>query len=319
MRAPVLRQHAASALVAALAMIGLIEPAGAQFAGQGRGPLQVEADSGIEWRREEQVYIARGNAKATRGETSVRADVLSAFYRDRTAATAPAAKPETKTAEPGAGDGSGDGQTDIYRVEAQGNVVIHSASDMVVGDKAVYDVDQQVIVVTGRNLKLTTEKGDTITARDSLEYWEGRALAIARGDAVALHEDKRVAANVLSAHLAEDKKTGQNRVRQIDAFEKVNVSDPQQVATGDKGIYNLDSDLATLLGNVRITHGDDHLEGEYGEVNLKTNVSRILSASNAGRSGKPVYGLIVPKQADTRRPAGARPDKPAPARPAVGE
>ena len=44
-------------------------------------PVAIEADKGVEWRQNEQVYIARGNATAKRGDTSIRADALYAHYR----------------------------------------------------------------------------------------------------------------------------------------------------------------------------------------------------------------------------------------------
>ena len=47
-------------------------------------PVVIEADKSVEWRKTEQVYVARGNATAKRGETTLRADVLTAHYRQRT-------------------------------------------------------------------------------------------------------------------------------------------------------------------------------------------------------------------------------------------
>ena len=37
----------------------------------GNQPLEIDAEEGIEWRRNEQLYIARGNAEAIRGELRV--------------------------------------------------------------------------------------------------------------------------------------------------------------------------------------------------------------------------------------------------------
>ncbi|MBV8653050.1 MAG: hypothetical protein JO255_16420, partial [Alphaproteobacteria bacterium] len=34
-------------------------------------PLDIEADNGIEWQQNNEVYIARGNAKATRGNATL--------------------------------------------------------------------------------------------------------------------------------------------------------------------------------------------------------------------------------------------------------
>src|SRR6202043_2222900 len=44
-------------------------------------PIEISADSGIEWQQDAQVYIARGNAMAKRGATEVHADTLTAHYR----------------------------------------------------------------------------------------------------------------------------------------------------------------------------------------------------------------------------------------------
>jgi len=40
-------------------------------------PIEIEADEGIEWRRNEKVYIARGKARAARGDLEVKAVELS--------------------------------------------------------------------------------------------------------------------------------------------------------------------------------------------------------------------------------------------------
>ncbi|MFI4987535.1 MAG: hypothetical protein ACHQF3_08840, partial [Alphaproteobacteria bacterium] len=49
--------------------------------GQNNGmPVTVEAEQGIEWQQEKQEYIARGNAKAVRGDVTVYGQVLTAYY-----------------------------------------------------------------------------------------------------------------------------------------------------------------------------------------------------------------------------------------------
>ena len=54
--------------------------------------------------------------------------------------------------------------------------------------------------MTGRDLKLTTPN-DVLTARDSLEYWSQKHMAVARGDAVVVTNDgRRVAADTLVAY-----------------------------------------------------------------------------------------------------------------------
>ena len=99
--------------------------------GEGK-PLKIEAERGIEWHQNEKAYVARGNALAARGDVSVRAEVLTAYYRAASRRR-----------------GRRSGLDEIHRVVAQGTVRSRRRRKPVFGDRAVYDVDQSVAVVTG--------------------------------------------------------------------------------------------------------------------------------------------------------------------------
>ena len=114
------------------------------FGQQGDGPIQIEAEDGIEWQRANQVYVASGNARATQGSVSVQGDELIAHYKP-----------------------SATGENEIYRINANGNVRITSDSEVAQSDNAVYDIDNGVLVLTGDTVRLDTAE-DTIIARDSL-------------------------------------------------------------------------------------------------------------------------------------------------------
>jgi lipopolysaccharide export system protein LptA len=286
-------------------------------------PVEITADSGIEWRQDDRVYIARGNAVAKRGANEVHADVLTAYYRPS----------KTK---------NGDGGTEIYRLDADGHVVLKGETQSVVGDHAVYDVDQQIAVVTGKGLKLTTPT-DTVTARDSLEWYDQQQIAVARGDAVAAREDKRIRADVLTAHLTKDKPSaadgkpvgkpaaqppvkpgaasplgeeGSSKISRVDAQGNVVVSTATDVARGDYGVYNAETGLATLLGNVTITRGPNAIRGQYAVIDLNNNISRIMTvAAKPGEPAPRVEGLFVRQDEANGAPAdGTR----AAAKPAEG-
>ena len=47
-------------------------PGGAMTSGG--GPVEIDASEGVEWNQDQKVYIARGNARAARGDTSISAD-----------------------------------------------------------------------------------------------------------------------------------------------------------------------------------------------------------------------------------------------------
>jgi lipopolysaccharide export system protein LptA len=266
-------------------------------------PVAISATSGIEWQQDARVYIARGDAVAKRGTTEVRADTLTAHYRP------------SKTA------GS---DTEVYRLDADGNVTIKGETQTVVGDQAVWDVDQQTGIVFGKALKLTTAT-DVVTARDSLEWYDQKQIAVARGDAVAVRDNaKRIRADVLTAHMtkakpADSKPQGKpakptssvatkpgnppgppggndesSRISRVDALGNVVVSTATDVGRGDYGVYNADTGLVTLLGNVTISRGENTIRGQYAVVDQNNNVSRMLPAAPAaGAPSARVEGLFV--------------------------
>jgi lipopolysaccharide export system protein LptA len=280
-------------------------------------PIAISAASGIEWQQDAQVYIARGNAVAKRGTTEVSADTLTAHYR------------------PHKGEG---GDTEIYRLNADGHVTIKGETQTVVGDQAVWDIDQQTGIVTGKAMKLTTAT-DVVTARDSLEWYDQKQISVARGDAVAVKENvKRIRADVLTAHMTKDKakpagtslgtppakpdairpgaaagspgaSNEASRISRVDALGNVLVSTATDIARGDYGVYNADTGLVTLLGNVTITRGDNAVRGQYAVVDLNNNVSRMMpTAGKPGSPGSRVEGLFIrqdqPSGSAGRGPSG---------------
>lgn len=265
-------------LAAALLPQLAVGPAAAQGllgARQGKQALEINADQGIEWRREQRTYVASGNARAARGELELFADVLTAHYRE-----AP------------------DGSSEIYKITANGNVRLVSPNEQAQGDRGAYDVDNGIVVLLGDDLRFTTPR-EVITARDSLEYWEEKQMAVARGEAQADRADQQISADVLAAHFQSGANT-RLELERIEAYGNVLVKTASEFARGDRGTYFVDKDLATLQGGVKITRGENQLNGDYAEVNLATGVSRLMS--NDSR----VKGMILPRDLGT--PESKRPE-----------
>jgi lipopolysaccharide export system protein LptA len=264
------------------------------------GPIEVTARDGMEWHQNEQLVIARGAARAVRGGVTIDSDLLLARYRPRGGAPAEARPPS---------EGPG-GASEIWRLEAEGSVVITTATDRAEGDRAIYDLDQTVMVLTGRNLRLTSPD-NVLTARDSVEYWPQRRMAVARGDAVVVtKDDKRVRADVLVAHFreavaqaagaprpqparpaAEAAPGADSNLEKVEAFGRVEIRTPTEVVRGDTGVYTPPNGLARLLRNVTIVRGDNTLTGCEAIVNMQTGISQLVACP-----GDRVRGIIVPGQ-----------------------
>tara|TARA_B100000427_G_scaffold142945_1_gene119040 strand:- start:548 stop:1387 length:840 start_codon:yes stop_codon:yes gene_type:complete len=261
-----IRRLAVLAPVAALAMALAAAPFGparAQALNMGAGgdtPIEIFADNGIEWQQDNLVFLAKGNAKAVRGEVTVLADQLTAFYTERP-----------------------DGTTEIYRLDADGKVKIQSPNQVASGEKAVYDVTREILVLSGGTPNMVTPDAK-ITATQQLEYWEQRQMAVARGKAEAIKDKRRVRADVLAAFFRKTK-GGENKVYRVDAYDNVSVLTERDRAYGDRGVYNVETGIVTLSGSVRIERGKNELNGCKAEVNLNTGISRLFSCPGGRTKG----------------------------------
>ncbi|MCC7283566.1 MAG: hypothetical protein IT556_14365, partial [Acetobacteraceae bacterium] len=296
--------HRALLVAPALALALALAPASTRAQElnlSGNSPIEINARDAIELRQNEQVVIARGAASAVRAGVTVTADRLIARYRPR--AGARAAGPPHSGTQSGADPFSGSGANELWRLEAEGNVRIFTATDTATAEHAVYDMDQAVLVLTGRNLSLFNAT-DKVTARDALEYWPQRRMAVARGDASVETPGRRIRADTLVAWFLEAapaqataQATSQaasaqpvrpgrgaagtqgqpdtGRLDKVEAFANVVIRTEAETVQGDRGVYNAVTGVALLGGQVRITRGQNQLNGSLAEVNFRTGVSRL--------------------------------------------
>lgn len=238
------------------------------------GTLEVTSDRDLEWLQQDHAYVARGNAVAKRGTVTLMGDTLIAYYRPLNTPAAPA---KEKAPHPGAVQQSGfdSGNTEIWRVVAEGKVHVISEDKDAWGDRAEYDKDKSVIVLTGSALKATTLE-DTITARDSLEYWQDQDMAVARGDAkVVKVNGNTLAGDLIGGHFAKDAH-GTSVLKTIEAKGNVVVTTLTDIVHGDEGVYDIAAKRTVLFGNVRATHGQNTIEGASADVNMDTGISQVF-------------------------------------------
>jgi lipopolysaccharide export system protein LptA len=263
-------------------------PAAAQaldgLTGDSDVPMEIHAEEGIEWIEEKKVYIARGKAQATRGEVILDADVLTAHYRP-----------------------TEEGGTDIWRLDADGTVKIRNPSSVTYADRGVFDIPKGILVLTGRNLRLET--GDnTVTASDSLEYWQLKNMAVARGNARVVSKDRQMDADILIAYF--HKVPGKEmELQRIEAFGNVKIKTLTETATSERGVYDMITGIVSIFGSVKIFRGNDQLTGEYGEVNLKTGISRLLNTPPSGGKKGRVRAVFSTKKKVKIEPKESQPPR----------
>lgn len=201
-------------------------------------PLEITADQALEWNQTARTYTARGNAKAQQGDFTVSGDTLTAAY-----------------------EGKNNSTSDLNKVTAEGHVVILSGqagkTDRAEGAKAVYDITESVITLTGNS---------------------SNRPQVTRGKDILVADEIKVFMN------------GQEMER-AEAMGSVQISTGgEQKASGDKAIYTKATNTAELIGTVKIMQGYNWIEGDYAKMNLTTKVSTITGQKNRPR----VKGIFYP-------------------------
>jgi lipopolysaccharide export system protein LptA len=289
--APSLLRAVAAALMLALGCSAWAQETGGAGADSGGGfgfdgnkdePIEISAENGIEWRREARTYTARGNALAQQGDTSIAADTLIAYL---------------------------DEQDDLSRWEAIGNVKIRTSESTSYGDHADYQESTRLLVLTGGNLKVVTES-QTVTARDQIEYWRDKDVVVAKGNVVIVRPEKNttIRSDQATAYFRdrvddpatpEDETGDGSEVYQVKAQGNVRVDRKEQTAFSEHLVYNPDTEVAILTGNVVIHSKENTYKGARAELDLQKDISRLLPAP-----GERVFTVIRPKDDDD---AGAQP------------
>ena len=231
-------------------------------------PIEIFADNGIEWHKNKNKYVALGNAKALSGTLSLESDRIEAFYEENDSSS-----------------------MNITEVRAKRNVVVQDKKMKITGGEyAEYKILKDYFLINGRNIILTSEK-NTLKSNKKLEYWRTKNIAIATGKAEAKKDNEFVVlADKLVWYLQE--KNQKTAVKKLLGFKNVSIKTNNEVAFGDKAIYNNETEICKLYGNVKLQRGESFLIGEYAEVDLRSGISKLLPASGNKLNENKVKALI---------------------------
>lgn len=258
-------------------------------AGQGGGSsdIQVFADNGMDWLSDSNRVIAHGNAKAIRGTTTVTADTLTAYYRQ------------------------GPSGNEIWRVDADGHVVITTPTERATGVKGIYDLDKAVFVLRGGPAELFTPT-NYFHAFDTLEYWENEHMAVLRGHALAeqVIQHKTIEADTLVAHFKDrDQEGGAGAgkdaksapVKSKPAPAKPVPAAPAQAGGAAKAKAgaapgapdsqgSLELRTADAYDHVIITTPDEVVTGDRGTYDAETGIATVSGSVKITRHGDELNG-----------------------------
>lgn len=100
----------------------------------------------------------------------------------------------------------------------------------------------------------------------------------------------------VGARIAQPGPGGKSQISKIEALGGVIVTQKDQTATGEAGVFDMNTKIITLTGNVVISQGGNVMRGDRMIVDLNNGVSRIESKK------EPVRMLIPQGQPDSSKP-----------------
>ncbi len=128
-------------------------------------------------------------------------------------------------------------------------------------------------------------QGDTTMKCQSLIVFYGHEVGIAQNTAGPTKQATATAGP-----------KGAQDIRKIEAHGGVTVSTKDQKASGDLGIYDLQSKTITLTGNVVVSQGENVIHGERVIVDTVTGNARVESSEGGGATPGRVRALILPNK-----------------------
>lgn len=243
------------------------------------GAITIDANQGIEWRRQAKLVIARGNAQAVRGTTQLNAQVLTAHYRDRP-----------------------DGSSEVWKIDAEEDVRLKTPSETANGQRGSFNLDKHLLTLTGGPEISVTTSTNRITAHDEITYDTQSLVLVARGDAVATDPDQTLYGDVITVYLRDNPAEGQSRMQRLEAEGNVRLVTGEDEIRGDHGTYDADSGTATMIGSVKVTRGPNVITGCRGESNVRTGISTLYPCADSHSGSSRVQGVILPEASKSNKP-----------------
>jgi lipopolysaccharide export system protein LptA len=110
---------------------------------------------------------------------------------------------------------------------------------------------------------------------------------------------------------------GGQQIKRAEAKGDVLVTQKDQTAKGDNGVFDMKSNTITLMGNVVVTQGANVLRGDRMVVDITTGVARVESGQSKTGERQRVEGLFnpstTPQPQSAPPPQNQKPPSPPPA------
>ncbi len=140
--------------------------------------------------------------------------------------------------------------------------------------------EQQTRTRTGDEVEITS---------DNFRVNEGENQATFSGNVVVQQPDLTVWADTVVVHYGPG---GASDLREFEATGNVRIKQPRQTATGDRGVYNPNTEMLHLTGNVEVTNETGTVTGPELVVDIAEGTSEFIGGGSSGR----VTGIFTPSE-----------------------
>jgi lipopolysaccharide export system protein LptA len=159
-----------------------------------------------------------------------------------------------------------------------------------------------------------------------LEVRDKDKVAIFKGNVIVVQGDTTMRCRELEVHYEgsalgadprqkvpatknQQKSESAQRIKRLVAIGGVIVTAKDQKAVGDKGVFEMATNIVTLDGNVVVTQGQNVMHGDKLIVNLTSGTSKLDGMKQQGVSR--VKGVFTPSSMDKKDKDKKDPDRPA--------
>lgn len=249
------------------------------FSSSQDSPVTIESSASLKVDQGNKIITALGRPKVIKDDITVEADEMIAYYEE--------------VAD----------ELSIWRIDANDNLYVVSPQATINGHSGIYDANQALIVIKAsdkQKVHIISDDGE-VTASGQVEYYELENKIIARKNVIVNAEQGEIQGEIIEILLAENSdiqsddeaKVGQNDIELIKIFDKVKLSNVENVITADRALWDPKSQKAVALGSVTVVQNEtgNMLKGCRAEVDFVKNITFL---DNQGcEDNAPITGKIL--------------------------
>ena len=120
----------------------------------------------------------------------------------------------------------------------------------------------------------------TVSAQSGIQIDQTAKTITAMDNVKVIQENETLTTDKAVLHYTDNKN---NRIKKIEGFGHVVIDNKKQKISGDKGIYNPQTKIAEVEGNVIVTQGAHQMHANKAIVNMETGKSELISERIKGQ------------------------------------